>query len=472
LNFDELLHLMRISHLHRRNASEFLARTVATLQNRFMIGGDYRGTLRTTQLALLVSVCQEVRWGNREQLAYWRNHLRERQRPETGGWPSLPGETGSIIPTVFALRALIANTKSEERDAIHQGFHFLDSQLDAYGWSGIGTKGDTYSQAHLLRLLAETPQPNYRLVQEGVEIILSKRNSDGGWGGDFGEPSNIECTSLALVALVTSGAARFVPASLAMVALEDLNEHIATSTTELSELRDRFDAQVQLHCGQVVSERDQLNKKIAGLQVELRRAQVLLTTAEAQPEAIRRLAPVLMAASRREGIVVRNPYVIVSLGVAAAALGIVASYISEGSVNWWIPLVYSVVIPMMSMAMIYIVPKRFIHSNREPTTFADDSGNIPDIPELESGVIRRLRRDFLRLSEEWPVSLREEVTYRLFAELIRLPADIAGRYVEDLVIRLGMRGENRERFEQWARAVAKLTPSSRRILFEQIRRMF
>ena len=82
-----------------------------------------------------------------------------------------------------------------------------------------------------------------------------------------------------------------------------------------------------------------------------------------------------------------------------------------------------------------------------------------------------LRSVYLNLSLSWPPAVREEVAYRLFREMVDVPADIGYRYGEELTFRLGIPSSEREQLLMWLRMVLRLSPMDRRVLFEQLSRV-
>jgi hypothetical protein len=84
--------------------------------------------------------------------------------------------------------------------------------------------------------------------------------------------------------------------------------------------------------------------------------------------------------------------------------------------------------------------------------------------------LRALRLEFVRMSEEYPIALRQEIVFLLFDQFIDPPADVAGRLAEQAGVSVGLPMDSVWRFRRWIEAVALLDPTERRLLFDQIRR--
>src|SRR5205085_6923495 len=97
-----------------------------------------------------------------------------------------------------------------------------------------------------------------QFIREGIDTVLSRINSDGSWGGGPKEAGNIEITAVCLLALTTAGENRFVPARMALAALNDLQHQLNRITDERDKLSQDFEKRVQAECGLVVTQRNDL----------------------------------------------------------------------------------------------------------------------------------------------------------------------------------------------------------------------
>jgi len=139
------------------------------------------------------------------------------------GWGRLPFDQSCPDITAHALRAfdlwyddcdrmLRRRLDSAMLDAIH---YLASSQRSDGSWVPLwfgnqlqsSKQNPVYGTAQVLRALAlitpgRLPQRDF-LLERGWSWLRKVQNRDGGWGGDFGIPTSIEETALALAALST-----------------------------------------------------------------------------------------------------------------------------------------------------------------------------------------------------------------------------------------------------------------------------
>lgn len=102
-----------------------------------------------------------------------------------------------------------------------------------------------------------------------------------------------------------------------------------------------------------------------------------------------------------------------------------------------------------------VYPDRFAHYERS-------MGEPP---------FREMVLHFAEMTTAWPPSVREELTYLLSTEVVRMPPDVGARYVTEFAIRSGLPPHQVRNLTQWADVHLKMIPSERRILAEQVRRL-
>lgn len=132
---------------------------------------------------------------------------------EDGGFPSFPGSPSEITMTAGALNAL-APQAAEYTDIFERGLQYIISQQRS---DGCFERSWSLSEGHAIfrSLLAMrnrnfvcSPQllENIRTAEAKVLDYLRKsQNSDGGWGQQFGDTSDVISTSYNLIALSIVG---------------------------------------------------------------------------------------------------------------------------------------------------------------------------------------------------------------------------------------------------------------------------
>jgi hypothetical protein len=350
--------------------------------------------------------------------------------------------------------------------------------LEKTGWQQLGSAGDTFTQAMVLLALAELPLDLYEIIREGVEVVGGSRNRDGSWGGGSGETGNIEITALSLLALVAAGENRFVPASLARAALTGIGRQMEEITCERDNLRQEFEKRVQGECGKVVKERNDLLKLNETLNLRLRSVRKRRSL-EAEPD-----DEVIMVLEDDEGYPsFRESKVQASLTRTLAlrffgenlgrltfffALSLTVTMAIYLSMKKPFPNSLWYVAGILAAVGLFVMfsdwrQKRRRLANRESANFE----LVALRPELA-----RLRLKYYELSESWPLSVREELAYRLFTELVGMPPEIGVRYSEDLAAKLGFGTKERKEFLVWVSRVMLLSSRDRRVLVTQLQRAY
>ncbi len=123
-----------------------------------------------------------------------------------GGFPTyLAGAPSEASMTAAALDALTPCRAQHERTIV-AGLHFLaDQQRDDGSFPPDWSSSRFHTVFRVLLAATRTPRPVSarveRMVDQAAALVLREQNSDGGWSGRVGEPSDPLSTAYALVAL-------------------------------------------------------------------------------------------------------------------------------------------------------------------------------------------------------------------------------------------------------------------------------
>jgi hypothetical protein len=129
-------------------------------------------------------------------------------RNSTGGWGINPGFDDGILDTALALQALNAANYSD-MTLIGQSLNYLTSHqnLDG-GWGFIDEDGNQLSSVYYTATVLNTLSLYKSTfifqtqITNAVKYLLSKQNTDGGFGSS---PSNAYETALTVISLIESG---------------------------------------------------------------------------------------------------------------------------------------------------------------------------------------------------------------------------------------------------------------------------
>jgi hypothetical protein len=413
----------------------------------------------------------------------WERRLLARQSDSDGGWPALSDGRSSVIPTTLAVRALAKCDQERSRHARNRGLDYLRAAVAEQGWQDLGGS-DLYAAARALRSLGEASvADDERILVVGVRFVLDRRNPDGGWGGAAVGVSTVEATALASLALVSAGENRFVPSRLARAAMVSAQVHIAETTEALARFQADFDSAVKQECGRVVDERDTLRREIGRLS---KMADDATKQADQYADAARRLENEVSAlqryasetaryaelpAARAQWIARLTPWLLLSVMLLMAG-GITVAWFGMFT------LLQRIIITAGTLS-IGIIPAFFALQmrligfgfTRPPYT------HPPSLPRMGIDAdpwapprTHRLREEFRDfLGPRLPPSLLEELVYRLYGEIVSVPAAVAPRLAFDLARRLGIPPFETDFLARWAEEVAQLEAAEQRLLFDQLR---
>jgi hypothetical protein len=126
-------------------------------------------------------------------------YLRRIEKEKEGGWPAGAGGDPSIVATTYVLEALRTIDSRRSTDAIRRGERFLEGKIADEGWQQIGVGDDNFTRARVLQVLATSATRD--VVESGIVALRSAANVDG-WGLGPQQPTTVEATASALLALV------------------------------------------------------------------------------------------------------------------------------------------------------------------------------------------------------------------------------------------------------------------------------
>jgi hypothetical protein len=491
LSIDELSGLLSVARCEQRPGDDdYIQQLISSIRKKHdaLMESNDEPSVRVLASALLAVV--ELGRMDLEIVKGWSERLLSRQCAD-GSWPIQREESGSVIPTAIALRVFNRLSDDKARDAVSRGLRFLESCLREKGWQELGTGGDTFTKAIVLRALAEIPATEYKCIQDGTHALIDQVNPDGSWGGGRGEAGNIEGTALSLLALVAAGENRFVPARLAMEALTDFQRQLNQIGDERDTLRQDLEKRVQDDCGRVVKERNELLKENKDLKEKLQAGQDEIQRAKEEAEfallrlerelrlmahsslgetsSARQLAPSATWPEPIRWLLNSN------VTVAAAGLVFLSTVILLSTRLWswpfeWKPsyttyfliFIFVPVLAFMTATIVNYFARRNAMS-RYYAEFAELS------TRRDLSAVSFLRSEYFEMADEWPYHIREEVAYRI-RELVDMSPDIGYRFAEELSFNLGLSGYQRSRLLRWVTSVLRLERTDRRVLFDQLQR--
>ncbi len=408
-------------------------------------------------------------------LMSWSKHLVDCQLPD-GHWPASSGETSSLVATAFATRALSRTGNKPAQDAAARGLDCLQRIVADTGWQGIGDKWGIYALAVVLHAVSEGARVPYKLIEDGAHTILRTMNADGGWGGGPGEPSNSECTAVTILALISTGANRFVPARLAEAAVRDGDRLITELVTDRDQLKADFDRKVQAQCGRILGDRDKLKTEVDQLQKQLASTKA---AAENEAAAVREKLGALrmefsmqfaeQSARGQLGNRRRNRFEsLAPILTSLLGIGLVLLIQLQIPTVWRTGIEIVIMVVITSSLILWTYDKsHYLRAKvQEMFNLRAAETTVPTrlFPKLDY-----LRRNFFEISRGWPEPLVEEVVYRLYKEVSDMPPDIAARYTDDLLGRLRMPSDAASSLLRWMDLFVELGPTERRIVLNQIR---
>jgi Prenyltransferase and squalene oxidase repeat len=479
LSLDDACDLLNIARVEQRPGDdEHLGHLLAALRQAYNAAAETGGGLSTHQLCAALLAVLELGRTDLEMVKPWSERLLGLQHPD-GGWPTVNEEGSSVVATAMALQVLTRSSGERVTEALRRGLMYVQNQLREKDWKNLGLGGDTFSQAAVLRALAETPLADYRWSRQGVEVLLARMNPDGSWGDGPGTPGNVESTALCLLALVAAGQTRFVPARLARTALMDVQSQLSQITEERDRLRQDFESRVDEVSNNIVQQRNDLlgenqnlRQRLQATQDEIKQAREAKEAAEFRRAALEQERALL----QRYVTAATTSEVTIEIGSFRFALPQFIKFIAEvlfpslfiGGLGWlflqsptqtWLKVLGIIIISIAGLGFI----GNYLSLRRRSL------GTEPNAPAPVSDV-SLLRKTYADMAAGWSPDVLEEIAYRLFHDLTDMSPDVAIRYTEDLATKLQMPAEQKAGLLSWVGQVTRLDASQRRLLFSQLQR--
>lgn len=191
-------------------------------------------------------------------ITQWIEYLVRTQSSENGGWGATPDSNSEIIPTSQALRVLNYFSDKFYSKAKSATIEFFLNYFKKKSWKEIY---DIYSVAIILQTIGYLEEFPFEIIQNGIDYIYECVNPDGGWGATKGQPSNVEHTSLSMIALSSVDDNKFVPVRLVNAIFKTARAELINLQNERDNLLKDIDLKVQKEMKNIINERNELKKK-------------------------------------------------------------------------------------------------------------------------------------------------------------------------------------------------------------------
>jgi len=383
-----------------------------------------------------------------DELRQLCRELLDAQRGD-GGWASVSGEPSSLLATssVHDALAICADADSARRRAVE----FLRHSLGEIG------KATTQDVTAALTVLADYRHARDD-VNRAVEELVARSNRDGGWGGARDAPSTVEYTALAVISLVAAGLTSFVPTRLAVDALEAVDTQTEAVRLEMQELHKSLDLEVNQRCGEIARERDDLRERLRGVEQQRQDALTRVEDLERLISWYSLRFTISESSATRSAILraIAGSFAFVACGLA---VGLVVYTVTTHAGLITESLTASVLGALFVLVVILAYNERQRYRDFRTRAALGDPDEF-----LADPISRRLRRDFVMMSEGWPRSVRNEIAFYLYAEVLSAPPDIALRLVDSLAFRVGLDEIELAELRGWVGKTTQLSPPARRAL--------
>ena len=110
-------------------------------------------------------------------------------------------------------------------------------------------------------MFGELSGVEYTEIQEGINVLRTLQNKDGGWGNYLNEQSSIDNTAKCISALFACEENKNISLRLALEAISKISENEQNLRLELDKIKHEFNFELERQVGEVVRERDDLRKK-------------------------------------------------------------------------------------------------------------------------------------------------------------------------------------------------------------------
>jgi hypothetical protein len=484
LKIEEICDLLTIINAEKKPIDEQISGLlIETLINSLNQTIDYQ-ILTVKNLSYAITVLLDHDPAIENKISNWISILINVQLTN-GGFPASNNiSNASNIATAWGLRAL--NRIKRKNESLNKAVDFLENEIANETWELIG-KRDIFTHATILLALAESPSAKYVVLREGMNSLMSLKNIDGSWGATQGQTGDIEITALSFLALVTSGKNSFIPYKIAKAAIHQVNHELKKIQEERDNLKRDFDNKLNDDCGKVLHERNVLlaeNRKLKSDNNDLRKVNLKknIERESFQEDYFRnrflkefnKLDTDIKYYSTSQSFMgkllefIRNQdwtLVIFFVSAAVTTFFLIHDYNKNDSLLTKTLEISSFILLIVGAVIFLIV--RYNTRKRTYKYLTKDSYS----KFLRSGPspLIDLRYEFIDMAEDWPPSLREEIIYYLFKNILDSPPEIGLRFIEDVIIRFKMSANERKKLQRWVISVLEFDPRERRILFEQLR---
>lgn len=437
-------------------------RRLVDLAHARLAAPDAGSRLTTGTLATLLQTLRSQYADRESEFMPWLDHLLERQLDD-GSWPSGTAGASSESATALALGAIQGAPGERARTASARAAAWLEGRIRDAGWDAVGSTPDVGTKSVVLRALGASEHSDVTVLEDGVDWMLANVNSDHGWGSVVGGESTVDATATAVLALVAAGQHEFVPGRLALAAVHDLEARVRSKDAELSTLDARINDEVQVRGGRLAGEVTRLKQRERELQAELddaRRSAASSRLALDELYQVARTSPAPSAPLRRR-TTWTVPYFFMAAAIAATATSIAFAIAGTSQAWYWIAVAAGgVVLPLGASALF---------SYRETTRRREALETLSQTDD-DDFELAPLRGRFIAISRFWPEDVQEYVIRSLLSELTQISTREVESYARYRLERVGMGSSDQAELLDWTRDFAMLSPASRRLLTDQLRR--
>lgn len=465
----DITHLLRDDIHERHDLARAVEQRATKLLRQILMEVPADAVRRVAGLLLSMNMISGLAAGDRTEAVRF---LLEAQNAD-GSWSAVPRGPGTLTSTAEAVRALGLCDTPAAHNARHRALAYLADYVTRQGLASSPT--DTFDVAVALRAVGEFDSADYMLVLALADELRRRQNSeDGGWPSHPGEPSAVEPTALAVLALTAAGARSHVPARLAQAALAVANEHVASISAERDRLKDNMDAEVEARCRDLMTD----HRRLKGEVERLRERAELASSLESEVKRLARIANPVRYETELFAEILASPRMQL-VGFVAAVTSIAGGVfaLSRADVDLRLTLGIATALAgafalMVTLALQFRNARRLVFLLMESTRRSTDQFELalPSAADPSEVKVRDLRRAVLDIVADWPPPAREEMVYLLYSQLSSVPSDVAERRAEEMALRLGVNPRSAAHFSAWASAVGLLQRSEREVLFDQLRR--
>ena len=390
----------------------------------------------------------------------WVHYLLECQHSD-GGWGATIESISSAITTSQALRVINRFSDSSTSQSRSAAIGFIVKYFEEKPQTG---SGDTFAISTFLRTLGEIEEAPLEPVHACIDFLYKRVNSDGGWGMEGGESSNVEHTALSMIALASAGENRFVSSRLARATLQASDAEITILRDERDRLSRDINKLVQDEIRNIIQERDNLLDEVYMYQERISKLE----------SEVREMASNLRYAAKRRGLLEREEFVfepgnrlvststaaiiIVTLILLTAAGGIAGNFLLTKDTMLFIYFILTLVSTFSIAFMTYFV---WLSRKRR---------GLRQRFEVAYGSERRfIVKQFIRIFGEWPPSKREEFLFRIATEAEKISGKKLEAYLTRVSQKYGERESQSSRLREVLHLLMELPPSARVSVVDTIR---